>query len=334
MLANVIRSNNNSNNNSTGIVTHICTAISKKVHCYIKYKFLVLLFLPAIVSFLIFNYAPMYGIIIAFKDFKFLKGILNSPWTSHNGFGHFYTMFSGRTFPKVFLNTIYISSLKLIFGFPAPIILALLLNELRNIRLKKFIQTITYMNHFIGWVILTGILKQFLSPSIGPIGYIMQELGMQPINFLSDSHWFKAVLVSSSIWKEVGWGSVVYLATIAGINPELYEAAITDGATRLQCAIHITLPSLSFVIAFLFTLGLSSIISDDFDQIFNLMQNNPAVLNSADVISTYTYRQGLKMMEYGYAAAVGLFKNVIAIIMLLVTDLVLKKSTQGEHGIF
>lgn len=319
---------------STGIVKSILSSITKTIQNYVKHKFLVFLFLPAVICFLVFSYAPMYGIIIAFKDYRFLDGIVKSPWASHNGFGHFFTMFQGLTFSRVFMNTILISFYKLIFGFPTPIILALLLNEIRLVRFKKVVQTVSYLPHFIGWVILAGILKQFLSPSIGPVGFIMNSLGLQPINFIAEPGWFRTVLVSTSIWKEIGWGTIIYLASIAGINPELYEAAISDGASRLQCVIHITLPSLGYVIAFLFTLGIGSIINDDFDQIYNLTQNNPSVLGVGDVISTYTYRQGLVLMDYGYGAAVGLFRNVIAIVLLFITDQIIKRSTQGEYSIF
>lgn len=318
----------------TGIRRSFYSFISKTIRNYVKHKFLVFLFLPAVICFLVFSYAPMYGIIIAFKDYRFLDGIVKSPWATHNGFGHFISMFNGLTFPRVFKNTILISSYKLIFGFPTPIILALLLNEVRIVRFKKVVQTVSYLPHFIGWVIIAGILKQFFSPSIGPIGFIMESMGLKPINFIADPGWFRTFVVATSIWKELGWSTIIYLACIAGINTELYEAAISDGANRLQCIIHITLPSLEYAIAFLFTLSIGSIISDDFDQIYNLTQNNPAVLGVGDVISTYTYRQGLVMMDYSYGAAVGLFRNVIAIVLLFITDQIIKRSTKGEYSIF
>lgn len=318
----------------SGLGRNLIRAIAKTGKSYYDNKFLVLLFLPAILFFLVFSYAPMYGVIIAFKDYKFLDGILGSPWAPHSGLGHFYTMLHGLTFPRVFLNTILISFYKLIFGFPAPIIFALLLNEVKAMKYKKVMQTVSYMPHFIGWVILAGILKQFLSPSIGPVGAIMTSVGLKPVNFLAEPDWIRAVLVSTSIWKDLGWNTIIYLATIAGIDSEIYEAAIVDGASRLKCMIHITLPSLRYVIAFLFTMSVGSIISDDFDQIYNLTVNTPSVLGVADVISTYTYRQGIVMMDYGYGAAVGLFRNAIAIVLLFVTDQVIKRTTDGELSIF
>lgn len=312
----------------------VIRAIVRTGKNYYDNKFLVLLFLPAIIFFLVFNYAPMYGVIIAFKDYKFLDGIIRSPWAPHHGFGHFYTMLHGLTFPRVFLNTIIISFYKLIFGFPTPIIFALLLNEIKALKYKKVIQTVSYLPHFIGWVILAGIFKQFLSPSIGPIGALMTSLGMKPVNFLAEPDWIRSVLVTTSIWKELGWSTIIYLATMAGIDTEIYEAAIVDGANRLKCMIYITIPSLRYVIAFLFIMSVGSIISDDFDQIYNLTINTPSVLGVADVISTYTYRQGIVMMDYGYGAAVGLFRNVIAIAMLFITDQVIKRTTEGELSIF
>lgn len=317
-----------------GLGRRIHSSVIGTVKNYINNKFLVLLFLPAVIFFLVFSYAPMYGIIIAFKDFKFLEGIVRSPWAANNGFEHFLTMFHGLTFPKVFWNTIVISLYKLVFGFPAPIIFALLLNEVRTTCFKKVVQTVSYLPHFMGWVILAGIFKQFLSPSIGPVGFIMESVGLKPVNFLADPGWIRTVLVSTSIWKELGWNTIIYLATMAGINSEIYEAAIVDGANRFKCMIHITLPSLRYVIAFLFTLSIGSIISDDFDQIYNLTMNTPSILGVADVISTYTYRQGIVMMDYGYGAAVGLFRNVIAIVLLFITDQIIKRSSKGELSIF
>lgn len=322
------------NNPSPGLGKSILSSIAKTGKNYWNNKFLVLLFLPAIVFFLVFSYAPMYGIIIAFKDYKFLQGIIGSPWAPNHGFGHFLTMLQGLTFPQVFMNTVTLSFYKLIFGFPAPIIFALLLNEVRAARYKKVIQTVSYLPHFIGWVILAGIIKQFLSPSIGPIGAIMDSLGITPINFLAEPSCIRGVLVSTSIWKDLGWNTIIYLATLAGIDTEIYEAAVIDGASRLQCIIRITIPSLRYVIAFLFTMSIGSIISDDFDQIYNLTMNTPSVLGVADVISTYTYRQGIVNMDYSYGAAVGLFINVIAIIMLFITDKIIRKVTEGELGIF
>lgn len=296
---------------------------------YLYHRYLFLLLLPTIVLFVIFNYIPMYGVTIAFKDYKFLKGILGSPWS---GFDNFKTMFSGMSFLSVFKNTVILSFLNLIFGFPAPIVMALLINELKANKFKKFVQTASYLPYFLSWVILAGILIPFLSPSIGPIGIAMQAFGMKPVDFVGNPKWFRFTLVVTSIWKNVGWGSIIYLASIAGIDAEMYEAAIVDGAGRFRRMFSITLPSLVPVITFLLILSIGSLISDDFDQIFNLY--NPAVLQVGDVISTYTYRAGLVNMQYSYGAAVGLFRNVISIMLILLSNFVLKKTSDNEYGIF
>lgn len=296
---------------------------------YLYHRYLFILFIPTIVLFVVFNYIPMYGVTIAFKDYKFIKGILGSPWI---GFENFNLMFSGMSFLSVFRNTVILSFLNLVFGFPAPLILALLINEIRNNKFKKFVQTASYLPYFLSWVILAGIIIPLLSPSVGPVGYLMKAAGLQPISFIGDPSWFRFTLVVTGIWKNAGWGTVVYLASIAGINPELYEAAIVDGAGRFRRTISITLPSLMPVITFLLILNMGSLISDDFDQVFNLY--NPAVMQVADVISTYTYRTGLVMMQYSYSAAVGLFRNVIAITLILLSNFILKKVSDNEYGIF
>ena len=290
---------------------------------YSIHKYLMLIFLPVAVYYIIFHYIPMYGVIIAFKDYNFTDGIFGSPWV---GLEYFKQMFSGETFLEVFFNTIIISAYKLIFGFPAPIILALLFNEIRNAKFKKFTQTVSYLPYFLSWVVLGGIVIQLLSPSIGPIGYVMKSLGLKPINFLADPKWFRSALVATSVWKSVGWGSIIYLAAITGIDQEQYEAAIMDGANRLERMLHITLPGLIPVITIMFILNVGNIISDDFDQIFNLY--NPAVYETGDVISTYVYRVGLISMKYSYGTAVGLFRNVIAMILVISTNTIVKRTNE------
>lgn len=294
---------------------------------YLKYKALFIMFIPAIVYYIVFHYAPMYGVIIAFKDYKILKGIMSSQWV---GLKYFKLALSAPDFWAVFKNTIIISGYKLLFGFPAPIILALLFNEVRNMRFKKVIQSITYIPHFLSWVVLSGIIINFLSPSTGPINMLRIALGLKPVFFVADYRWFRTVLVASSLWKEVGWGTIVYLAALAGVNPELYEAASLDGAGKLRQIINVTLPAISSVIVIMFIFAVGGIINDDFDQIFNLY--NSAVLNVGDVISTYVYRQGLVSMQYSYSAAVGLFKNVIAFALILFTNFVSRKFS--DYGLW
>lgn len=290
---------------------------------YKTHKYLMILFLPVALYYIIFHYIPIYGVIIAFKKYNFIDGILGSPWI---GVENFTDMFRGASFLKVFRNTIVISSYKLLFGFPAPIMLALLFNEIKNAAFKKVAQTISYLPYFLSWVVLGGVIIQFLSPSLGPLGYVSKLLGIRPINVLADPHWFRSAIVMTSIWKNVGWGSVVYLAAIAGINPELYESAIVDGASRFKRILHVTIPSIIPVITIMFILNIGNIIYDDFDQIFNLY--NAAVYEVGDVIGTYVYRSGIVNMKYSYATAVGLFRNVIALGLVLSSNLIIKRTNE------
>jgi len=309
--------------NSTGIIN----AISKTIKNYWANRYIVGMLYIGLTYYIIFCYIPMYGIQIAFKDYKFLKGIIGSPWI---GFENFKMLFTGSGFLQVFKNTIIISFYKLTFGFPAPIILALMLNEVYNERFKRIVQTISYLPHFISWVIISGILLQVLSPSTGAVNYIIKLLGFQPIFFMGDSKWFRFTLVVSSIWKNVGFSSIIYLASVSNINPELYEAAYIDGATRLKRIIHVTIPGLMPVIMIQFILSVGSIINDDFDQIFNMY--NEAVYDVADVISTYTYRMGLVNLQYGFSTAVGLSKNIISFILIIITNVI--TSHYSEYGIW
>jgi putative aldouronate transport system permease protein len=294
---------------------------------YWKHRYLVSLFIPAVLFYAVFCYAPLYGIQIAFKNFIFRQGITKSPWV---GLENFKILFSMGSFKEVFRNTIIISSLKLIFGFPAPIILALLLNEIRAARFKKFVQTISYLPHFVSWVILGGLFVQFLSPSTGPVNIVLQSLGLKPVYFLADKFWFRPTLVITSIWKGVGWGTIIYLASISGIDPELYEAAEIDGAGRFRKMINITVPSLIPVITIMLIFSAGGIVKDDFDQIFNLY--NPAVYSVGDVLSTYTYRVGLVDMRYSFSTAVGLFTNVISFVLIFLTNMVTKKI--NDYGLW
>ena len=276
---------------------------------------LLIMLIPGLVYYIVFCYMPMYGITISFKDFKILDGINASPWA---GLKYYKMAFSEPEFWRVFKNTLVISGLKLLINFPAPIILALLLNEVRCLRFKKVIQTISYLPHFLSWVVLAGVVSTVLSPSTGPINSILVKLGMQPIYFVADKNWFRPVLVLSSLWKEVGWGSIIYLAALSSVNTELYEAAMLDGANRFKQTIHVTLPSITNVIVIMLIFAVGGIVNDDFDQIFNLY--TPAVYSVGDVLGTYVYRVGLEGMQYSYSTAIGLFKNVIAFTLILLTN--------------
>jgi putative aldouronate transport system permease protein len=290
---------------------------------YWQYRGLFLMLLPVIIYYAIFHYGPLYGIQIAFKDFYPLQGIWKSPWI---GWINFQELFTGLYFLPVLRNTLLISFYKLIFGFPAPIILCLLINEVRSLWFKKTVQTITYLPHFISWVVMAGLVMTFLSPSQGPINILLSHLGMNPVYFIAEPRWFRSILVLSSMWKSIGWSSIVYLAAITNVNPELYEVAELDGAGRWQKIWNITLPSIMPVIVIMFILSVGKIINDDFDQIFNLL--NGKVMGVGDVISTYTYREGLQRMNYGYATAVGLFKSVVAFILVVGTNQIARKTSE------
>ena len=280
-----------------------------------RYKLIYLILLPSAAYFLLFHYGPMYGIQIAFKDFKLLKGIWASEWV---GFEHFIAMLAAPRFWQVLRNTVVISLLKLLFGFPAPILFAILLNELINVRLKKSVQTISYLPHFVSWVVLAGIVYEVLSPSLGIVNQIVEAAGGRRHNFMADSDWFVAVVVISYVWQTFGWGSIIYLAALAGIDPQLYEAAQIDGAGRLQRTMSITLPSLYPVMVIVFLLRVGNLLEVGFDQIFNLQ--NPTIYDTGDIIETYTYRKGLIQQDWSYAAAVGLFNNTVGLILLLVVN--------------
>ncbi|MBO4885795.1 MAG: sugar ABC transporter permease [Clostridia bacterium] len=278
--------------------------------------------LPTIVYFIIFKYVPMVGLTMAFKDFKINAGIWASPWV---GLKHFEKAFASRTFIRALENTVIISGLKILVGFPMPIIFALLLNEVRNLKYKKVVQTVSYLPHFLSWVVVAGLLNQLLSPNNGAVNYVLTNwFGREKaMFFLGDNAYFRGTLIVSDIWKEVGWGSVLYIATIAGISPELYEAAVCDGATRFQRLCHVTLPSLLPTITVMLILRVGSVMDAGFDQVFNLY--NSAVYKTGDIIDTYVYREGLGDMKYSFSTAVGLFKNVIGFVLVVGTNAITKR---------
>lgn len=299
----------------------------KEFRKYFKYRQLVVLFIPALIYYIVFKYAPIYGIQIAFKDYKIMKGMWESEWV---GLQHFKYLFSLGSFWEVFKNTVILSVYKLVFGFPAPILFAILLNEIKNRAFKRTVQTVSYLPHFLSWVILASFFMQLLSPSTGPVNILLKELGMQPIYFVADPKWFRSVLVSTKIWKEIGWGSIVYLAALSNIDPAMYEAAGIDGANRFQKMFYITLPSLVPVITIMLILSIGRMLSDDFEQVMNLY--NAAVYRVGDVLSTYTYRTGLVKMRYSVATAVELFKNIIGFTLIITANKVAKRV--GEYGIW
>lgn len=285
------------------------------------------MFLPGLLYFIVFHYVPIYGVQIAFRDYFFLKGMWRSPWV---GWDNFRDAFALGSFWEVFGNTLVISTLKLLFGFPAPIVLALLLNEMRSVRFRRVAQTISYLPHFLSWVVLGGLFKQLLSPSFGPVNAAIAALGLKPVYFLANPATFRGVLVVTSVWKEIGWGSIIYLAALAGVDPQLYEAALIDGASRRHRIRYVTIPSLAPVITIMILLGLRTIVQDDFDQIFNLY--NEAVYSVGDVIGTYVYRVGLVELRYGLSTAVGLFRNVAAFALIVGANAVARRIS--DYGVW
>ncbi|UVI32848.1 ABC transporter permease [Paenibacillus spongiae] len=293
----------------------------------IRDKYLYLLLLPGIVFLLIFKYYPMYGLIIAFKEFNIFTGISASPWV---GLQQFERLFRTPDFGQIFANTFIISAMKLLLGFPAAIILSLLLNELKNRMFKKFTQTVIYLPHFISWVIFAGIITIFLNPVDGIVNYVLGMFGAKPVSFLTESSYFRWILVFSDIYKEIGWGTIIYLAAMAGVDPNLYEAARMDGANRLKQMWHVTLPSIRPVIIILFILSLGNILEAGFMQIFLLY--NPLVYDVADVIDTYVYRKGILESNYSLGAAAGIFKSVIALVLIVLANQFVKKT--GNEGLW
>ncbi|UJF36409.1 ABC transporter permease [Paenibacillus hexagrammi] len=292
-----------------------------------KNKYLYMLLLPGILYFVIFKYVPMWGVTIAFQDFNMFKGYWNSPWV---GLDHFTALFKGVDFGQKFWNTLMISLLKLVFGFPVPIVLALLLNELRLVTFKKVTQTILYLPHFVSWVVLSGIMVVFLNPGDGLINGIIQWFGGTSIDFLNSTEWFRTVLVVSDIYKGAGWGTVVYLAAISNVDPQLYEAATMDGASTWQKMWRITLPSIKSVIIVLGILSLGGIMSAGFEQI--LLLYNPIVYPVGDVIDTYVYRRGIISADYSLAMAADVFKSLIALILISGTNWLAKRF--GEEAVW
>lgn len=289
------------------------------IHNIIRYKFLYLLILPTIVLFLIFNYFPMYGVVIAFQDYKPHLGVegmfSKATWVGLKQFKNFISSFY---FKRLMINTVRISLLKILFGFPAPIILALFLNEIRNLKFKKIVQTVSYLPHFLSWVILSGIITSLLSPANGTINQFIIALGGQPVDFLTNNDYFIWVLVFSSVWQGVGWSSIIYLATLSGIDPQLYESSVIDGATRFQQILYISLPSLYNLMSILLIMSMGGILNAGFEQV--LMLYSPLVFETGDIIDTFVYRSGIQELKYSYSSAVGLFKTAIGFTLLIITN--------------
>lgn len=289
-----------------------------------KNRYIYLMLLPAIAHYIIFQYFPMYGVIIAFKNFKPSLGILGSPWA---GFKYFKQFFDSYYTWRLIRNTLLINVYELIFSFPAPIILALLLNELRSNTYKKFIQTVSYLPHFISVVVVVGFIKDFFAQN-GLINNMISHLSLEPVSFLVDPRWFRTLYVGSGIWQGVGWGSIIYLAAISSIDPMLYEAATIDGAGRYQKISLITIPSIMPTIVIMLIFRIGGMMSVGFEKVF--LMYNPSTYETADVISTFVYRSGLQQAQYSYASAIGLFNTIINFVLLTTTNYVSRAISENS----
>ncbi len=289
-----------------------------------KNYFLYVLLAPALILTLIFKYIPMYGAIIAFKDFSPIKGILGSEWV---GLKHFEKFLASPNFDVIFMNTLKLSFLGLIFSFPVPILLALMLNQVRQAAVKKNIQLFLYAPNFISVVVVVGMLFIFLSPT-GPINQLTTWITGQPIMFMSEPEYFRWIYILSDIWTGAGWASIIYVAALANVDPELHNAANLDGANLLQRIRHIDLPTIRPIMAIVFILAAGGIMSIGFEKAY-LMQTSMN-LPSSEIIATYVYKVGLQSGDYAYSAAVGLFNSIINVILLVTVNLIVKKLNEGE----
>ncbi|BBI36714.1 ABC transporter permease [Cohnella abietis] len=272
-----------------------------------------MMLLPGLLLLVVFSIIPMAGIVMAFQDFKIGLGIWRSPWIGLQNFKYLFELSDSRV---IFYNTIFIAVFKIIGNLLVPLTFAILLNELRGRFFKRFVQTVVYVPHFLSWVILSGIIVE-MTTTDGLVNQIVKAFGGEPIIFLASNQWFPVILISSDIWKEFGFGTIIYLAALTGINPSLYEAAVIDGASRPQQIRYITLPLLVPTFILLATLSIGNVLNAGFDQVFNLY--NPLVYESGDIIDTYVYRAGLINAQFGLATAVGLMKSVISFLLIIVS---------------
>ena len=288
-------------------------------------KFLYALIIPALIYLIVFHYIPMYGLVMSFQDFSFRKGYFGSDWV---GLKHFQWLIENPAFRSAFANTFKINLLRIAFGFPAPIILSLIINEVRLTLYKRFVQTLSYLPYFISWVVLAGIFNDLLAPDHGAINSFLALLGLPQINFLMDPNVFPMTLVVSEIWRTVGWGSIIYLATIATISPTLYEAAQVDGASRFQRVLYITLPALRPTMVIILLLQIGNVLRVGFDQVFNLY--NPLVYETGDIIQTYIVRSFSIAPEFSRLAAAGFMQSFLGFGMLLAANEVVRRLRAGE----
>ena len=289
-------------------------------------RWLYLLLLPGMVFLLIFRYIPIFGNVIAFMEFN-PYDMARSTWV---GFDQFIALFQKPAFWKVFRNTLYISLLKLVWGFPIPIALALMMNEMRCLPFKKTAQTLLYLPHFISWVVLAGLIMNLLDPSTGLVTAFLKAITGRELQVLTDKKLFVPMLIVTDVYKSMGWGTIIYFAALSGVDPQLYEAAEIDGARKWKQLMHITLPSITPTIVIMLILSCNNIVNAGFDQIFMLY--TPLVYDVADILDTYVYRIGIQNANYSFSTAAGMFKSVIALVMILIVNTVAKRT--GNEGIW
>lgn len=293
---------------------------------FLAHPWLYILMIPGLFYILLFNYYPMYGVIIGFQEFNFVKGISGSQWI---GIQNFAELFASEKFAQVLRNSIELSFMRIAWTFPMPILLALLLNEVRSIKFKRAVQTLVYIPHFISWVVVVGIITNILSPTKeGLLNTLLGIFGIPPVNLLTDTSTFRGVIVVAEIWKGAGWGTIIYLSALTRVDTEIYEAAAIDGANRLSVMWHITLPGIRPTIATMLILRLGSVLNNGFEQIFLLY--TPLVYEVADVFETYTYRIGIQGGRFSYSTAVGLFQSVVGFVMIMSSNYVSRRLSDSS----
>ncbi|MHA6482534.1 ABC transporter permease [Paenibacillus sp. strain BS8-2] len=291
----------------------------------LRHRALYLMLVPGLLFFLVFKYVPLLGSVIAFQDFNIFKGYAGSEWV---GFKWFHQLFTYDKFGRLLTNTLMISLYQIAFAFPLPIILACLLNEVRLMAYKRFVQTVLYLPHFLSWTIVFGLSYMILSPTQGLLNQVITSLtGGDPIPFLQKPEYFRTIIISSGIWKEMGWNAIIFIAALAGISPSLYEAARMDGANRWKQFLHISIPGLLPAIMILLMLKIGHVMDSGFEQIYQFL--NPATYETGDVFDTYTYRAGILQGQYSITTAIGLFKSVVGFMLLVIANRV-SKATTGE----
>ncbi|MBD2867195.1 ABC transporter permease [Paenibacillus arenilitoris] len=288
----------------------------------VRYELYLMLLLP-LVWFIIFQYVPMYGVQIAFREFMPNLGFLGSPWV---GFEHFERFFSSYYFERLLWNTLSISLFQTLVAFPIPIFLALLIHEIQNKRMRKLLQNVTYMPHFISIVVIVGMLNLFLSSETGFVNHVLSAVGIEPIAFMERADWFKTVLISSGVWQNMGWQSIIYIAALSGLDPQLYEAAKIDGASRWQRVMHVSVPGILPTIIILLILDIGHFMNVGFEKI--LLMQNELNMEASDVISTFIYRNGILKGDFSYSASIGLFNALINFILLIVINAYARRKTE------